>query len=291
MAKKKRILDDITVIDRALLQPIFGGDPTAPPNSPERLGHFHDDGGDLGHAPKIDLTNNTTGRLVLADQFAVSRSINAYPALIETPSSLPDDISSPSSPFSSSSILTTAIWYFGLPLDMDLNKSSYFSFGWQGDITTRDAYGNVSLDPSKLNQGQLQTQTTTFRITWQWYIPGSAIYPPAVIFDGYLPTNINMTNANPNALTRGRLSSLTVNSLPFRLVINDSSTGNPNYVNLTGLSQSTGAVMVGIQVDVMNSTFLNPAALFQSGHIRFYQGNFIYLTKTLGSSTTSFSVL
>ena len=95
-------------------------------------------------------------------------------------------------------------------------------------------------------------------------------------------------NINTNSLTRGRIPSVIVNSLPFRLAINDSVTNSQNYVNLTGLQQTTGAIIVGIQVDVLNSGFITSTIGAESGHINFFQGNFIYLSRTLGSPITAF---
>lgn len=172
---------------------------------------------------------------------------------------------------------------------MDITKPAYFSFNWMGDILTTDGYGNAILDTTKLNSaGVIQSQTTTFRITWQWFVPGFAVYPPAVIYDGFNPANINGTNINTNSLTRGRIANMTVNDFPFKLIVNNSSTNNPNYVGLTGLTQATNAVMVGIQVDVLSSGYVNSAVGSQSGHLRFYNGNFIYLSKTMGSPNTAF---
>lgn len=371
--KKKKITNDATLIDADFLQPIFGGDPKANPNTPEFNGHLHDGRNDVwGHAPKIDLTNHTTGRLTLQDNYVVAKSVSAYPAIIATPNnvvsgsflnipnsllastaalSIPaanpyngpnadsvliDNVSKPFSgvlgtvagaapnpsggningvlagnvniglnnaftttgistpvyPFTVPNIITSAIWYFQVPLDMDTTKQAYFTFAWMGDILTSDGYGNVTLDPTKLTiSGTPAAQTTTFRITWQWYTPGYAIFPPAVIYDGYTPANIPGSNINANTLTRGRIANLTVNDLPFRLIVNDSSNNNQNYVNLTGLQQATNAVTLGVQVDVLSSGYVTPTLGFQSGHLRFYQGTLVYLSKIMGSPVVSFRTL
>lgn len=327
---KKRIINDATLIDAGFLQPVFGGDKTADPNSPEYNGHFHDGRTDSwGHAPKIDLTNHTTGRLVLQDSFAVAKSVSASPSIVATPNSVlsgsfinidgssinsaayfdntlplkrmdgyfnaslgsPYGITSISSPVYpiTTSALTSAIWYFSIPFDMDITKPAYFSFGWMGDILTLDNAGNTVFDSNKLDSdGNINSQTTTFRITWQWYSAGYSVFPPAVVYDGYIPTNLAGTKVNANTLTRGRIPTLAVNQLPFTFTINDSSTGNQNYVGLTGLQQATSAVMVGIQVDVLNSGFVSSIT---SGHINFFQGNLIYLSKTMGSPLVSFKTI
>jgi hypothetical protein len=343
--KKKKIVNDVTTIDSSFLQPIFGGDFAASPSSPEFNGHLHDGNSDTwGHAPKIDLTGHTTGRVTLQDSYAVARSISSYPSILASPlnvfggtflniastniktagtsaslnggfpftldgyfnaiSSSPYSLlnaSNPVYPFTVANIISTAIWYFAVPLDMDVTKSSYFSFEWMGDIIVADNNGNVSLDTTKVDvNGAVQAQTTNFRVTWQWYSPGFAIFPPAVIYDGYAPTSVVPSSyLNQNSLTRGRIAALTVNEYPFKLVVNDSSLNNPNYVGLTGLQQATNAVMVGVQVDVLSSGFTNPdvfdstnaakyGLLNQTGHVRFYQGNLIYLSKIMGSPNTSF---
>lgn len=328
---KKKIINDATLIDAGFLQPIFGGDKTADPGSPEFNGHFHDGRTDAwGHAPKIDLTNHTTGRLTLQDSFVVAKSISASPYVVATPNALisatflnqpgtsplksaaqlnlgslqrldgyfnaslnspygETSITSSVYPFTTSGILTSAIWYFSLPFDMDITKSAYFSFGWMGDILTVDSSGNTIFDSTKLDtSGNIQAQTTTFRVTWQWYSAGYSVFPPAVIYDSYIPTNLPGTKVNANTLTRGRIPNLTVNQLPFTFAVNDSSTGNQNYVGLTGLQQATGAVMVGIQVDVLSSGFISSTT---SGHINFFQGNLIYLSKTMGSPVVSFKTI
>lgn len=325
---KKKIINDATLIDAGFLQPVFGGDKTADPSTPEYNGHFHDGRSDAwGHAPKIDLTNHTTGRLTLQDSFVVAKSISASPSVVANPgtvisgtflntSSLKSaiqlnlgslqrtdgyfsasltspygatNVESEVYPLTTAGILTSAIWYFSIPFDMDITKPAYFSFGWMGDILTTDSSGNTVFDTSKLDVGgNIQSQTTTFRITWQWYSAGYSVFPPAVVYDGYIPTNLSGTKVNANTLTRGRIPNLTVNQLPFTFAINDSSTGNQNYVGLTGLTQTTGAVMVGIQVDVLSSGFISSAT---SGHINFHQGNFVYLSKTMGSPVVSFKTI
>lgn len=329
---KKKIINDATLIDAGFLQPIFGGDKTADPNAPEFNGHFHDGRSDSwGHAPKIDLTNHTTGRLTLQDSFAVAKLVSASPSVVATPNNILSgtflnssgtpplksagnlngalpfqqldgyfnaSLNSPYTtmgvtsnvyPFTTSNIVTSAIWYFSIPLDMDTTKVSYFSFGWMGDILTTDANGNTVFDATKLDSnGNILSQTSTFRITWQWYNTGYSIFPPAVIYDGYIPTNIAGTKINANTLTRGRIPNLTVNQLPFTFAINDSSVGTQNYVGLTGLQQANGAAMIGIQVDVLSSGFISSPT---SGHLNFYQGNFIYLSKTLGSPVVAFKTI
>lgn len=330
-SKKKKIVDEATTIGSDFLQAIFGGDNTAPITSPNSNGHFHDGGSNWGSAPKVDLTQHTTNRLILQDAYSVARSVSSYPSLIYATNNITSGtflnvagtslkssanlngvvplqrldgyynaisgilptINSTTSPqpFTVSGTLSSAIWYFAIPFDMDITKPAYFSFEWMGDILTTDGYGNTILDSTKLSQGQPQAQTTTFRITWQWYSPGYAILPPAVIYDGYTPANIVGTNINQNSLTRGRIPNLSVNDLPFKLIVNDSSSNNPNYVALTGIQQTTSAVMLGIQIDVLNSGFVNTSLNSLSGHVSFFQGNLIYLSKTMGSSITSFRTL
>lgn len=289
-AKKKRIHDDATIIPADFLQPIFGGDTAAAAGSPNRDGHLHDGGGEWGHVQKINLTQHTTDRLVLGDAYGVSKNITAYPSVLGTKADFP--LINPTSiiatpyPFTLSSILATSIWYFNIPRDIDRAKSVYFSFNWMGDILASDGYENVILDQNKITpQGQTIAQTTTFRVTWQWYSPGYAIFPPAVIYDGYTPVNIQGTNINQNGLTRGRVSTLTANALPFFMMTNDSATDNVNYIKLTGLDFTQDATIIGIQVDILSSGFISAT----SGHVRIYNGNLIYLSKVIGSAEISFN--
>ncbi len=251
--KKKKIVDDVTKIGSELLQPIFGGDKSAPTSSPEYNGHFHDDGDDWGHAPKINLAQHTTGRLILQDEFAVAKTIGM-----------------PSS--SAATIGNSVIWYFSIPADIDITKPAYFNFGWMGDST--DGYNNI-----------LSTiaQTTTFRVTWQWYVPGYAMLAPAIIYDAQPPANQVGSNINANTLTRGRLPNFTVNTTPFQLLINDSATGLPNHVKLTGFDQAQNSVMVGVQIEILSTGFSNGVILFN--------GNLVYLSKVIGGANISINSL
>lgn len=252
--KKKKIIDNATTINSKFLQPIFGGDPDATPGTPEADGHLHDGRSDVwGHASKINLQEHTTGRLVLQDSYAVIKTISL--------------------PSSAASVVDNGfIWYFTVPPDIDITKPAYFSFAWMGDST--DAYNQISSTTS---------QTSVFKITWQWYVPGYAILAPAVIYDSQPPANQNGSNINTNTLTRGRLPSFTVNTTPFQLLINDSSTGKHNYIRLTGFEYAQNAVIVGIQVEVTNTGFLNG--------VTFINGNFVYLSKTMGGPNINLNSL
>lgn len=252
--KKKKIIDNATTVDSAFLQPIFGGDTTADPNSPEYNGHFHDGKTDTwGHAPKIDLASNTTGRLILQDEFVVVKNI-----------SLPSS--------AAASIGTGIVWYFSLPTDIDITKPAYFSFGWMGDST--DSSNNII---------STAFQSSVFRITWQWYVPGYAIFSPSIIYDSQPPANQTGSNVNANTLTRGRLPNFTVNTAPFQLLVNDSATGKPNYIKLTGLDKAQNSVLVGVQIDVLSTGFPNGVV--------FFNGNLLYLSKTIGGANISIASL
>lgn len=250
--KKKKIIDNATTIDSSFLQPIFGGDKSADPSTPEYNGHFHDgQTGTWGHAPLIDLAKHTTSRLVLQDAFAVAKTITL--------------------PSSAASVVGNGVvWYFSLPTDIDTTKPAYFSFAWQGDSITNNVIDTTF-------------QSTVFRITWQWYVPGYSILTPAIIYDSGNPANQVGSNINANTLTRGRLPNFTVNTAPFQLLINDSATGNPNYVKLTGLDQAQTSVIVGVQVDVLSTGFANGVVLFN--------GNFLYLSRTIGGANISINSL
>lgn len=246
--KKKRIIDDATKISADFLQPVFGGDNSAVPGSPERDGHLHDGGDTWGHAQKVDLATHTTGRLVLQDQFSVTKTISQ-------------------SSHAAAVIGNSLVWYFSVPTDLDITKPAYFSFNWMGDSSSNNIITSTSF------------QTTVFKITWQWYIPGSAVFAPAVIFDLQPPANQPGSNINGNTLTRGRIPAFTVNAAPFTLFVNDSAAGVPNFVKLTGLDQAQDAVMAGIQIEVVNTGFTNGVV--------FLNGNMLYLSKTIGGVNTS----
>ena len=249
---KKRLIDDASIIGSNFLQPIFGGDNSAPAGSPERDGHVHDGGSTWGHVQKVDLGQHTTGRLLLQDQFAVTKIVSQTST-------------------SAAVIDNSLVWYFSVPTDLDTTKPVYFSFNWMGDSSVNNVITSTSF------------QSTVFKITWQWYIPGSAVLAPAIIFDSQPPANQVGSNVNANTLTRGRIPAFTVNAAPFTLFVNDSLSGSPNFVKLTGLDQAPMSVMVGVQVEVVNTGFANG--------ISFFNGNMLYLAKTLGSPVTSISSL
>jgi len=252
--KKKKIIDNATSIDSGFLQPIFGGNTAADPSSPEYNGHFHDGKTDTwGHAPKVDLTTHTTGRLILQDEFAVAKTV-----------ALPSS--------AAASIGNGIVWYFSVPSDIDITKPAYFSFGWMGDST--DVSSNII---------NTLFQSTVFRITWQWYIPGYSIFAPAIVYDSQPPANQAGSNINGNTLTRGRLANFTVNTAPFQLLINDSAVGKPNYVKLTGLDQAQSSVIVGVQIEVISTGFPNGVV--------FFNGNLVYLSKTIGGANINITSL
>lgn len=252
--KKKKIIDNATTIDSSFLQPIFGGDKSADPSSPNLNGHFHDGKTDTwGHAPKIDLTSNTTGRLILQEEYSVSKVLSLQSS-------------------AASAVGTGLLWYFTLPTDIDITKSVYFSFAWMGDST--DNSNNIT---------STAFQSTVFRITWQWYIPGYSILAPSIVYDGQPPANQVGSNINGNTLTRGRLPNFTVNTAPFQLLINDSATGKPNYVKLNGLEQAQTSVIVGVQVEVLSTGFANGVV--------FFNGNLLYISKTIGGANISINSL
>jgi hypothetical protein len=250
---KQKIIDGVSAIFSSFTQPIFGGDTSFPPGDPNRDGHKHDGGPNWGSVQQIDLGLHTTGRLILQDQYSV--------------------IKTTSLPSSAGAVLGNSIvWYFTMPTDLDQSKTPYFSFGWQGDPT--DGYNNIT---------STLPQTTVFQITWQWYVPGYAILAPAVIYDGQPPANQAGSNINSNSLTRGRIPNFTVNTAPFQLLINDSATGNQNYVSLVGLNQAQNSVIIGVQVQVLNTGFSNG--------VIFFNGNLVYLSKTIGGANTGLTTL
>lgn len=266
MSKRKRkIIDDSTVINSEFLQPIFGGDASASQTAPEFAGHFHDvapgtPGAEWGHAPKIDLTNHTTGRLTLSTDNAVLKNLSS-PATAGVATSI----------VINTNTVTGLVWYFPVPPDMDVTQDPYFAFQWMGQM-------DVSTDTFPKN--------VSFRITWQWYLPGNSVFTPSTLQDAYGSSAPAGLNVIQNPLTSGR-KTLNLAQVAYKLSVNDSITPNvlgapnttngPNYVRLTGANAATNTTMLGVQVEVMQKEF---------DSVEFFQTNFYYVSRTLGGGLT-----
>lgn len=164
---KKVFQNDKTIVDAEFLTSIFGGDDgyaTAVPPSPFYKGHIHDDGDEWGHAPKIDLTDHITGRLVLPEPELKSIRLSATQA---TP------------------LTSSLFWTFPVPSDVysTTAKPMYLKIYWSG---------NATLSPSN----------AAFRVDWVYLQAGQNVMPPSVINLGndYWPANTSAIN-NPTVTT------------------------------------------------------------------------------------------
>ncbi len=166
-SSKKPFQDDRTIVDAEFLTSIFGGDDgyaTTEPPSPFYKGHIHDDGTEWGHAPKIDLTDNVVGRLVLPTPELKSIRLSSTQA---TP------------------LTSSLFWTLPVPADVysDEAEPMYLKIYWSG---------NAALSPSN----------AAFRVDWVYLQAGQNVMPPSIINlgDGYWPANTSAVN-NPTPTT------------------------------------------------------------------------------------------
>lgn len=267
--KKKKIIDGATTIDSEILQPIFGGDSSASVGSPERDGHVHDGGTEWGHAQKVNLNGHVTGRLVLDEQYAVSKRIT-QPLSVATKVNFDENTNE----------YDGAIWYFDIPADIDLSKDKYFAFNWMGHYINNGA-------PDAVNSRAMK-----MRIIWQWYYAGYSFYSPSnlaqygesVTIDGYtfvIPNNpIDIEDVS------GSTNDIVVASQAYKIVTNNKHNGSPNYFKLTGGAYAIGLghrpIMLGVQVSINKNT----SAPFSK--IELINSTLIYQSRTLGSDNLAF---
>lgn len=164
---KKPFKDDKTVVSAEFLTSIFGGNDgysTTVPPSPFYKGHFHDGGNEWGHAPKVNLTDHVTGRLVLPELELKSIKLSANQA---TP------------------LTSSLFWTLPIPSDAysAIPESMYLNIFWSG---------NAALSPSN----------AAFRVDWVYLQPGQNVMPPSIIDLGstYWPANTISSN-NPTPTT------------------------------------------------------------------------------------------
>lgn len=164
---KKPFQNDKTIVDAEFLTSIFGGDDgyaTTIPPSPFFNGHFHDGGGQWGHAPKIDLTDHVTGRLVSPGLELKSIKLTPNQA---TP------------------LTSSLFWTIPVPSDAytTIPEPMYLNIFWSG---------NSALSPSN----------AAFRADWIYLQAGQNVMPPSVINLGstFWPANTISSN-NPTATT------------------------------------------------------------------------------------------
>lgn len=164
---KRPFIDDKTIVSADFLNSIYGGVDgyaTTLPISPFFKGHLHDDGDEWGHAPKIDLQFNVTGRLVLPEPELKSIKLSATQA----------------SPLTSS-----LFWTVPIPNDAYIASPEpmFLSIYWSA---------NGSVSPGN----------TAFRVDWSYLQAGQNIMPPSIINRGATawPANIIAGN-NPEVTT------------------------------------------------------------------------------------------
>ncbi len=166
-SSKKPFKNDKTVVSAEFLTSIFGGDDgysTTFPVSPFYKGHLHDGGSEWGHAPKVDLTDNVVGRLVLPQPELKSIKMSATAAV----------------PLTSS-----LFWTLPIPSDAYVTNAQpmLLNIFWSG---------NNALSPGN----------AAFRVDWVYLQAGQNVMPPSVLNLGpdFWPANTNSIN-NPTPST------------------------------------------------------------------------------------------
>ena len=169
---KKPFKDDKTIVDAEFLTSIYGGDDgyaTANPPSPFFKGHIHDDGTEWGHAPKIDLTDHVTGRLVVPTLELKSIKLSAAQA---TP------------------LTSSLFWTIPVPSDAYsvIPESMYLNIYWSAN-------------------GPLSPGNAAFRIDWIYMQPGKNVIPPSIIDRGSSAWTANTIGGNNPTPTTFRFKS------------------------------------------------------------------------------------
>lgn len=246
---KKPFVNDKTIVTAEMLTSIFGGDDgyaTTNPPSPFYKGHIHDDGTEWGHAPKIDLTENITGRLVVPGLELKSIKLASSQAV----------------PLTSS-----LFWTLPIPSDAYATVPSpmFLNIYWSAN-------------------GPLSPGNVAFRIDWIYVQIGQNVMPPSVIDRGPtawtantnpsgnpLPTtfrfksNVSATllNVNDSSANSGSVIQL---SLPSNLP-----SATINQFQLLGLEISTAPTV----------TLTQPMS-----QVNIFAVDIQYYSQTLGSNTT-----
>jgi len=158
---KKPFINDKTIVTAEFLTAIFGGDDgyaTAVPQSPFYKGHLHDNGTEWGHAPKIDLTDHVTGRLVTPGLELKSIKLTSAQAV----------------PLTSS-----LFWTLPIPNDAYsvVPTPMYLNIYWSANGPTSP--GNAA-----------------FRIDWVYVQAGQNMMPPSIIDRGATAWTLNTNSAN-----------------------------------------------------------------------------------------------
>lgn len=168
-SQKKTFQNDRTIVDAEFLTSIFGGDDgyaTASPASPFYQGHLHDGGSEWGHAPKIDLSQHVTGRLVVPQPELKSVKLTATQAV----------------PLTSS-----LFWTLPIPSDAYITSPQpmFLNIYWSA---------NSTFSPGN----------TAFRVDWVYLQAGQNVIPPSIINRGTTAWPANTVAGNNAAPTTFR---------------------------------------------------------------------------------------
>lgn len=249
-SNKKPFKDDKTIVSAEFLTSIFGGSDgysSASPPSPFYKGHIHDDGSTWGHAPKIDLTDNVSGRLVSPTLELKSIALAATQG---TP------------------LTSSLFWTLPIPADaystlpqLDATNSMFLKIFWSGN--------NV-----------LSVGNAAFRVDWEYIRPGNNIMPPSILHLGsdFWPANTDGAS-NPEVNTMR----FKVNATPSKLYVNDA-LNNSKYIKLTLPTGSSLAdfLMLGLEITTAPTVTLN----FPMSQINIFAVELMYYSQTLGTNST-----
>lgn len=248
---KKPFKDDVTIVPGEFLTSIFGGDDgyaSADPPSPFFKGHLHDGRNDTwGHAPKVNLTDHVTGRLVSPTLELKSIRLSATQA---------------------SPLVSSLFWTVPIPPDAYSNASvstpMLLKIYWSG---------NSALSPSN----------AAFRVDWEYIQPGQNVIPPSIIAlgDGYWPANTN-AGQNPSVTT----FRFKVNASPTRLYVNDN-LSNSSLIQLSFPSTVSNAVLGDFLLFGLEITSAPTLTLQQPmSQVNIFAVELLYYSQTLGTTTT-----
>lgn len=251
---KKPFQNDKTIVDAEFLTSIYGGDDgyaTAIPPSPFFNGHFHDDGDEWGHAPKIDLTNHVTGRLAVPTPEFKSIKLSATQAV----------------PLTSS-----LFWTLPIPADAYTTtpEPMFLNIYWTAN-------------------GPLSPGSAAFRVDWVYLQAGQNVMPPSIISRGPTawPANTSAGNNATPTTFRFKVSSTAAS----RLYINDSLTGGnlislalPTNVPGAALNQF---LLLGLEISTAPTVTLSqPMA-----QVNIFAVELLYYSQTLGVANSTPSLL
>jgi len=246
---KKVFVDNVTVVPGEFLTSIYGGDDgySSDPSSPFYAGHIHNGRNDQwGFAPKINLTDHVTGRLV-------SPTIELKSIRL--------------SPFQAAPLTSSLFWTIPIPADAYANSSSpqpiFLKIFWSG---------NSGTSPSD----------AAFRVDWTYIQAGQNVMPPSIIHLGpnFWPANINSAQ-NP---TPGTFR-FKVSAVPTRLYVNDA-LNNSKTIQLAFPSNVANAtlgsfLLFGLEITTAPTVILNTPM----SQVNIFGVELQYYSQTLGTTT------